>query len=203
LPSSSVTKPPPVIQQPPSVGGTQSADVPSGTHAPQFAGWVPGSHVGGCVQVTPPLSFGVHVHGGPPPAPLELAPPLEAPLLVAPLLEVGPPPEVVPPLLVEVVPLLEPPCGLRPLPELLGPLDDVPLLLPPGGTPSEVLPLEPPLVVPPDVVPPEVVPPEVVPPEVVPLLVPLDDEKSDVEPPEALPELPEEPAGGQAGLKSP
>src|SRR5579859_1348427 len=58
--------PPPVTQQPPADGGTQSSEVLFGTHAPHALGWVPGAHVGGCVHIVS-LSFDSQLNGGWPP----------------------------------------------------------------------------------------------------------------------------------------
>jgi hypothetical protein len=56
-------KPPPVTQQPPAEGGTQSPDVSFGTHAPHALGCVPGVHVGGCVHIVS-LAFDSQLKGG-------------------------------------------------------------------------------------------------------------------------------------------
>src|ERR1019366_6765268 len=56
-------KPPPVTQQPPLEGGTQSSVVVSGTHAPHALGWLPSLHCGGWVQATRPSSVS-QVKGG-------------------------------------------------------------------------------------------------------------------------------------------
>jgi hypothetical protein len=99
-------KPPPVIQQPPSVGGTQSPpDVSlSSTHAPHAAACVPGAHSGVEVQMRLPLSSFVQFQLLPPPPepepPLdELAPPL-LDELAPPLEELELVPSVVPPFFV-------------------------------------------------------------------------------------------------------
>jgi hypothetical protein len=59
-------KPPPVTQQPPSVGGTQSTVVLSSTHAPQAAACVPAPQAGALVQVLLPFESLVHVNVLPP-----------------------------------------------------------------------------------------------------------------------------------------
>jgi hypothetical protein len=60
-------KPPPVTQQPPSAGETQSSAAPSSTHAPQADAWVPAPHVGVVSHAVSPvcMSF-VHVIGASP-----------------------------------------------------------------------------------------------------------------------------------------
>src|SRR5262245_51543307 len=86
-PSPSMTKPPPVTQQPPAPGGWQSSPLAvlwSGTHAPHCDGCVPGRHFGGLRHVTLPFTSVSHVQ--PPPLP----PPLPPPEPDAPPLDDGP-----------------------------------------------------------------------------------------------------------------
>src|SRR5580693_2237723 len=60
--------PPPVIQQPPLDGGTQSSRVSSGTHAPHALGCVPAEHVGGCMHIVSVSSDSQLNGGGLPPS---------------------------------------------------------------------------------------------------------------------------------------
>src|SRR5512140_1435413 len=90
LPSTSLMKPPPVTQQPPSAGGLQSPSLlPSGTHAPQADGWVPGRQTGGLVHTVLPLASVSHCQPPPlwsvPPLLLPPEPPLDAPPCPPPL----------------------------------------------------------------------------------------------------------------------